>query len=470
MKEQKQKEVVEEEDTLGDVQTCKKGSDLKEGTHVHRYIILGLIGKGGMGAVYKAYDPELDRNIALKILSLSPQEGETNSVPQARLMREAQALAKLNHPNVVSVFDVGTHEDGVYIAMEYVEGKTLREWIKQDEPNQQKIIEVMLAAGRGLHAAHTEGIVHRDFKPENLIVGNTGQVRVLDFGLARAADFENLPIRKKSLPEQLDSQSQEQFLSQPLTQVGILIGTMAYMAPEHFLYQELDEKTDQFSFCLTLFESLFGQRPFSGKTKTALEDNVTQGRIQVPKGVNVSDWLKNIVLKGLSVSKEDRYQSMAQLLDDLGYDPELARLQKRRKQLFVLSFVLATVFLLGFGYVFFQRSEVCTGADLKIARVWSNADQKKVKESFIQTGLSYADETWTRVKKSLDSHLVRWANEYTETCEATRVRGEQSEDHMALKLDCLDRYLRNMQALVKVLIQADQTVVAEIGSGFVLHV
>ena len=141
----------ETEDTIGDVQPWTSGADLKEGTRIDRYQILGLIGKGGMGAVYKAYDPELDRSIAIKILTVKPHEGETASRPQARLMREAQALAKLSHPNVVSVFDVGTYEEGVYIAMEYVKGKTLREWIKASKTNAERNhLRVLSKAGKGL--------------------------------------------------------------------------------------------------------------------------------------------------------------------------------------------------------------------------------------------------------------------------------------------------------------------------------
>ena len=149
-------------DTLGDGQISTHVAGLKEGTRIHRYQILGLVGKGGMGAVYRAYDPELDRSIAIKILAVQPLEGETASRPQARLMREAQALAKLSHPNVVAVHDIGAFEEGVYIAMEYVKGKTLREWIKE-KPTHKEILKVMSDAGRGLMAAHLEGIVQHIF-------------------------------------------------------------------------------------------------------------------------------------------------------------------------------------------------------------------------------------------------------------------------------------------------------------------
>ena len=457
----KKAQAYEREDTLDEIPSWKKDVDLPQGTHVDRYIILGLVGKGGMGAVYKAYDPELDRSIALKILTLSPQEGETVSLPQARLMREAQALAKLNHPNVVFVFDVGTYEESVYIAMEYVEGKTLRDWLKEDQPTHKEIIAVMVAAGRGLQAAHLEGIVHRDFKPENLIVGNNGQVKVLDFGLARAADFEGLPIEKTKSPSQLESQSGDQLLSQPLTQVGILIGTPAYMAPEHFLYEELDEKTDQFSFCLTLFEALYGKRPFGGDTKTDLEENVTQGRIQVPNDVDVRDWIKDIILRGLAISKTDRYASMADLLEELVNDPDVSKRAKRKKRLFAGSMVMVATLQFLIWLTFFRAPALCTGGQDKLAPVWNAVIRQQVKQLFLKTDLSYAPATLDSIQKRMEDYANRWKTAYVEACEATHLKGEQSDEVLDLRMGCLRDRLREFSALAEVFAVADKTVVGK---------
>ena len=448
------------EDTFGEVQGTRNKADLAEGTHVHRYIILGLIGKGGMGAVYKAYDPELDRNIALKMLSCSPQQGQTVSVPQARLMREAQALAKLNHPNVVFVFDVGTYEEGVYIAMEYVEGKTFREWIKDHHPTQKEITEVMLAAGKGLQAAHLEGIVHRDFKPENLLVGKGGQVKVLDFGLARAADFENLPLESSVPVAELDLQAQDQMLSQPLTQVGTLIGTAAYMAPEHFLFQELDEKTDQFSFCITLFEALYGKRPFAGNNQVDLAQSVTQGLIQIPDGVSVPDWMGNIIQRGLSVTKEDRFPSMGHLLQELENDPRQVLLARRQKQVRFVLFLVIAMLPFVVWYFFVVSQESCTGAEKKRIGVWDNEVKQEVNQAFVKTNLVYAPDTFVRVEKNLDSYLDHWASQYTSACTASREHGEPV-DIMVLKMGCLERQLKVVAALIRLFRSADSTVVAK---------
>ena len=449
-------------DTYTEIRSFREMPDLKEGTRIGRYQILELIGKGGMGAVYKAYDPELDRSIAIKILTARPHEGETASKPQARLMREAQALAKLSHPNVVSIFDVGTYEESVYIGMEYVKGKTLREWIKDVKPTQHEIINVLSKAGKGLQAAHSEEIVHRDFKPDNIIVGDKGQIKVLDFGLARAAGTEDTAISCEKPKSIQEPASGEQLLSTPLTQVGAQIGTIVYMAPEHFLIEDLDEKTDQFSFSVTLFEAIYGQRPFSGNTLEELDKNVTSGVIELPEGVDVPKWIEEIILKGLSVKKEDRFKSMMELLDALENDPEIANKLRRRKQLLVLTFVLGAALFLGIGYVLFGRpSEMCTGADRKIAIIWNKEQKDEIGRTFNKTGLSYANDSFFRVMKRFDDYFGTWKNEYTETCEATRLRGEQSEQIMDLKMQCLNKHLQEARALLRVFRKANKIVVGK---------
>ena len=369
----------ETEDTIDDDQPRLKGADLKEGTHIDRYQILALLGKGGMGAVYKAYDPELDRRIAIKILTVKPQEGETASKPQTRLMREAQALAKLSHPNVVSVFDVGTYAEGVYIAMEYVKGKTLRKWLKDEQPHPTEIIRTLIKAGQGLHAAHSEGIVHRDFKPDNVIIGDRGQVKVLDFGLARTAGREDSAVsRPESTPAE-DSTSGEKLLSKPLTKVGAIIGTAVYMAPEHFEFRELDEKTDQFSFCVTLFEALYGKRPFFGRTSEELEKNITSGLIEIPQESTVPKWIEEIIRKGISISKDERFVSMLELLEALTDDPEIVRAKRRKKLLIVSVILFLASMTIGLGYyALFRGEKVCTGAGKKVALVWNKKKKEKI--------------------------------------------------------------------------------------------
>ena len=229
-----------------------------------------------MGVVYKAYDPELDRRIAIKLLTVQPMEGETFSKPRDRLVREAQALAKLNHPNVVSVHDVGAFGTGVYVAMEFVEGKTLRTWMKEKHTIDE-IIQVYTAAGIGLQAAHQRGIIHRDFKPENVMVGENGRVWILDFGLAKATQ------REKDKVKQVNASSIEKPFEIPLLDVNLThasgyVGTAHYMAPEQFFNLNVSELSDQFSFCVALYEALYGTRPFAGKNRDQIVKCVLKRR------------------------------------------------------------------------------------------------------------------------------------------------------------------------------------------------
>jgi len=306
---------------------------LRPGTQVGRYMIIDHIGKGGMGMVYKAFDPDLNRPVALKLLTIREDrlsDERDLSRYKIRLLREAQALAQLSHPNVITVYDVGTYDEAIFMAMELVEGQTLKEWIEQGPHPREKILEVVMAAGHGLAAAHQAGIIHRDFKPANVIIGQSGRVRVLDFGLARASG----PVRSKTedahiaavreaaakardgdsasssassasvslLTDDLGSaelDSSVSVLSTSLTQDGSVVGTPRYMAPEQHMEEPVEERSDQFSFCIVLFEALFGERPFKGKTYTEMVFNVVRRRIVRPDDVDVPAWLEQVILRGL---------------------------------------------------------------------------------------------------------------------------------------------------------------------------
>ena len=226
--------------TLADSGDISDHQELSQGANLGRYVIIEPIGSGGMGTVYRAYDPQLNRGVALKILSVKQTDQQAAERAKARLIREAQALAQLSHPNVVAVHDAGTFEDDVFIAMELVEGKTLDDWMKEKKRTVKEILKVMIGAGRGLSAAHKAGLVHRDFKPGNVIVGDDGRVRVLDFGLARAADQQESAEDKPEVSEQvgqsqesnnsfdyneISSDSSPNLLQSPLTHAGGILGT-----------------------------------------------------------------------------------------------------------------------------------------------------------------------------------------------------------------------------------------------------
>ena len=227
---------------------------------IGRFAVLGPVGAGGMGQVFSAYDPQLDRRVALKLL-----HGHGDPVERARLVREAQALARLAHPNVVAVHEVGAHEGHVFVAMEFVEGTTLREWMdthpaaEGSTERRVRALEILLDAGRGIQAAHAAGLVHRDVKPRNILVGNDGRVRVVDFGLARSGvgDPDELATTgRPDAPDPLEASHDDRsgsgtLLAAPLTQTGKVVGTPAYMAPEQFRRGPVDPAADQFAFCVT---------------------------------------------------------------------------------------------------------------------------------------------------------------------------------------------------------------------------
>src|SRR6185369_13000787 len=276
-------------------------------------------GSGAMGVVYGAYDPELDRRIAVKLLDGAVGSQEASA--RARLVREAKATARLAHPNVIAVHDVGVFEGRVFLAMEFLGGGTLRSWLSAAPRGWREVLEVFIAAGRGLLAAHRAGLVYRDFKPENVLLDRDGRPRVVDFGLAReAGDHGSNPGMVRAAL--LEAPSSVRNRLDTLTGTGTVMGTPAYMAPEQFLDEPTDERTDQFSFCVALYEALYGARPFGGDSVMQLLDNVTSGTPQpVPEDRDVPAWVRRAVMRGLAAEPGRRWPSMAPLIAALGNDP-----------------------------------------------------------------------------------------------------------------------------------------------------
>jgi tetratricopeptide (TPR) repeat protein len=331
---------------------------LHPGTLVGRYMVIEKIGAGGLGQVYAAYDPELDRKVALKVLLPSIRGGPGDL--QARLRREAQAMAKLAHPNVVAVHDVGTHDDQVFIAMELVEGLTLSKWVKKQPRSWQEIRDVVCQAGQGLVAAHAAGMVHRDFKPGNVMIGTDGRVRVLDFGLARAAGADASAsgdrLRRMSasssgrFPGDSLVDSDPAFASprspmwtEAITREGLVIGTPAYMPPEQLRHRELDGRADQFAFCVTLHWTLYRCVPFKASSPSKMLALIRAGELPpVPADCDVPGWLRLIIVKGLSADREERYPSMADILHALQHDQ-----RSRRRQWAVVAAAAGLAVILG---------------------------------------------------------------------------------------------------------------------------
>jgi serine/threonine protein kinase len=298
-----------------------RGPRLAADTVVGRYVIQEPIGEGGMGTVYVARDPELERWVALKVLRPELFEGEAGRDGRNRLVREAHAMARINHPNVVAIYDAGVHGEQVFLATELVEGPNLWTWLRSPR-DWREVLGIFLKAGRGLAAAHAAGLVHRDFKPENVLLGKRGDVKVGDLGLAQAVGTEAAPPPPTSLPSAPPSapiNNTGDLPLWPLTQPGRIMGTPGYMAPEQLLGRAGDARTDEFSFCVALFQALYGARPFALPLKPQENNPIAEP----PKGTSVPFWLRKILLRGFSMDPEDRYPTIAALLASRGATNEL---------------------------------------------------------------------------------------------------------------------------------------------------
>jgi len=366
--------------------------DLAKSLSVGRYEIEESLGEGGMGVVYAARDPALGRRVALKLvahgLASEPRR-------RSRMVQEAQALAKLSHPNVVHVYEVGEHDDNVFVAMELVEGVSLRDWLKSDRALSE-LEDVFMQAGRGLSAAHQADLVHRDFKPTNVIVGADGRVRVLDFGLA--------------LGPGLRTESADTLGSSPedgrLTRTGAVIGTPAYMAPEQIRGAPADQLADQFSFCVALFEALTGARPYRFNDLRKHPDTADIGAW---KGVPVP-W-RAPLRRGLSTDPAKRWPSMAVLLQTL----QRRRAFWRRSPWVVAGVGAVVVLALPRGADPEAEPGPCAQVPESLPG-WDDAQRTRIAQAFSATGAPFADDVWISARERLETFARDWAQTRSEAC------------------------------------------------------
>ncbi len=386
---------------------------LPQGSRVGRYLLLEWLGEGAMGRVYSAFDPVLDRRVAIKLIH--PWRAGTGDDAHARLLAEAQALARVVHPNLVAAFDAGAYGDSVFLAMELVEGQTLRQWLAAAPRTTAQVLEVFLHAGRGLAAAHAAGLIHRDFKPENVLVGQDGRARVADMGLARAASALG------------DERA----------------GTPAYMAPEQLAGAPLDARVDQFAFCVALHEALCGKRPFTLATLEA-----TSGGPPPLTGVKLPARALKAVARGLAADPAARFPDLPALLEALTPRPSRARRVAAAAALASLTLGL------GLLYGSWRPASLCEGGPARLQTAWSEQRAAQLAAHFAPLDAA-AQESGRLLSDKLQAYGARWTARYQEACEATRVWGHQSDAVLTARMQCLQRRLVELDAVAQAALATD---------------
>jgi len=392
---------------------------------IGRHVVLRELGAGGMSVVYVAYDEQLDRKVAIKFLKGS--SGRERDETMARLQREARAMARLSHPNVAAVHEIGEQDDELYLVMEFVDGPPLRAWLEETRSTAE-VLEVLLAAAGGIAAAHEAGVIHRDIKPDNIVVGPT--VKTIDFGIASTV------MQQETEPGQASTGSAD-----PLTRG--MAGTPQYMAPEQFAGEPPSAATDQFSFCVTAWEALYGLHPFP------LADREAPGVLRDPlQGERPLDRATfDALRRGLSVDADARHPSMQALIEALRPRPP------RRLWLPVSVGAVGVVA----AFVALQPDEAaarCTGAEAALGSAWQAERKQEVERAIAEP---YGETTWASVGSQIDDYATRWIDSHRDAC-LTNDRGEQSVAILDDRMRCLDRARRALDASTALLAEGDAAV------------
>lgn len=411
---------------------------------VGRYAPLRILGTGGMGRVYEAFDEELGRRIAIKVLRSDRHAG---SLGRQRMIAEARAMARVSHPNVIAVYEVGTHTEShastsVFIAMELVDGQTLRQWVDERQPAPAEILRRYREAAAGLAAIHAAGLVHRDVKPDNLMLDAAGRVRVMDLGLVRHAerardtDPTNLP-----LPQAGEDT--------PVTRTGTVLGTPAYMAPEQFAGELVDAASDQFSFCVALYEALWARRPFSGATPLVLATRVQAGAIEpTPRLAGVSNRVRRAILRGLSTRREARWPSMEALARALS--PNRTRLGTRAGALIAVT-GLGLAWSTGDG-----SPERCRGSGSAFEATWSAERRDALRRAFVEAAPAYGGPIGDATIEALDAYRSQWARTHRDVCRTTWELRTRSADDFEGGMRCLGRRRHEADALIGAMLEVGE--------------
>ena len=423
---------------------------------VGRYTILRRLGAGGMGVVYAAFDEELDRKVAVKLLL---QQHEDSS---EQLIQEAQALARLSHPNVVQIFEVGRHNGRVFLAMEFVEGQTLRSW--RPQASVDEVLEVFIGAAQGLAAAHAKGLVHRDFKPENVLVDREGRARVLDFGLARG--MKPVVDREGGSPAHEDASNIDPVETVDMrasmsgtgsaVMTGRAAGTPAYMAPEQFELRGLTAATDQFAFCVTPWERMTGSRPFEGESISQLCEHVCSGALSERNKERIPVALRRVLTRGLEVAAESRWPSMEALVAALRRYQQ--RPQRIRRGLVGLAGLVIAVGL-GARAMMVASEDPCADIDGMRDRIWNPELDARLAAQFVRSGLPYAADASTTVRNELSAYADRWHVARKDACmQSISAVPETREIGMRRSL-CLTQRRRAFEGVTAILGAADSVLI-----------
>ncbi|HVO31312.1 MAG TPA: serine/threonine-protein kinase, partial [bacterium] len=404
------------------------------GEAVGRYLLGDRIGEGGMGVVYSAYDPQLDRAVAVKLVRIEGEDRRGRDELKARLLREARAMARLSHPNVVAVYDAGEWNDRVFLAMELVRGATtLKAWLAASTRSWREILRVFREAGRGIAAAHAAGVIHRDVKPDNILLDVDGRARITDFGIARAEDVaEPAEIAGVETPD--------------LTRAGRVVGTPAYMAPEVLFGAPADARSDEFSFCVTLHLALYGKRPYP-------DNRIREGALvhaaEPPPDSRVPPAVRRILLRGLSLRPEDRYPTMEALLADL------ERAGARGWQGAALAAGVVSVALVAMAVASrHPRENGLCGEMRPLAGAWDADTRAAMASAFEGADAKAGAATWARASKGLERTATEWQGALTATCRAP------DDGARLLRVACLEKQRDRFRMLAGVLEKADADVVA----------
>jgi len=411
---------------------------LAEGSHLGRFRIVRHLGRGGMGAVYEAEDIVQERRVAMKVVALLGSRG------RERMLAEARALERIKHPNVVQLYDVGVDQDQVYLALELVRGCTLSQWLKKEPRGWSEIIVHFVASGRGLAEAHKAGLAHGDFKPSNVLVASDGRVLVSDFGLAQSMEMvtgeHSMTTGRITASQNASTHGGSDQSTLPGQRI---VGTPAYMAPELFRGAQKVSATDQFAFCVALYEALYDAHPFGGGSWHEVARGIGAGELKVPRRrTEIPRHIRQAVLRGLAHVPSERWPSMQALLRQLTRPPEH---RISRNAVLASGAGLGLVVLAGLATTLgHDEPDRCEAAAHGLSAAWDDAEHVRVAGAF-------NGAEGRLVTRALDLWSEDWTQAHGEVCDAKKAPAQSQRD---AGLGCLEHTVVALQQTTTALAQA----------------